>query len=255
MRKLRTLAIASFFGTIFTAACHEVDTNPSTVNSVELVRFSSPSVVLGDTLRDTLGVVQPLQGFAFNVQGDKLPDIPIRFRALDTGVVVDSITGIVVGASLSSGPIRIIADARGLQTQPQTLTVTLRPDTVVTVTTNGIDSVLYAFSDTVLLSPELRLKVSSITDTGLVAVPSYLVSFAISSPSDTLLAQLVGDNGRTSFVDTTSSDGTAGRRIRIRPPLLTSATDSVVVLGTVKYRGVPLSSSPIRFVLLIKPKL
>ena len=236
------------------SACHDVDTNPSTVNSIELVRLASPSVVVGDTLRDTFGVVQPLRGIAFNIQGDELPDVPIRFRALDSGITVDSLSGILTGDTITDNAVRVVVDTRGLQTQPQTLFSVPRPDTVATVTLNGRDSVLYTFSDTVIFSNNLTLKVLNEADTGLVPVRAYIASFAIVSPVDTMLAQLVGDNSRTSFVDTTASDGTAGRRVRIRPPQLTQPTDSVIVLGTVKYRGSPILGSPIRFVLLIKPR-
>jgi hypothetical protein len=250
IRVIGSLSVA----TGLSIACHDVDTSPGVINSVEFVRLAAPSVVEGDTLRDTLGIVRPLQGAAFNIQGDLLPDAPIRFRALDTGVVVDSVTGILVGSTVSSNPIRLIVDARGLQTQPQTIFVVPRPDTVSVVTTDGLDSVQYTFRDTVLFSNELQLRVSHRAASELVGVRSYIVSFALDPATDTLLAQLVDGNNRTSLIDTTDADGVAGRRIRVRPPQLTTGTDSVVVFGTVKYRGVELPGSPIRFVLQIKPQ-
>ncbi len=91
-------------------ACHSIDTGPNTVNSIELVRIVAPSVVLDDTLRDTLGIVQPLRGIAYNIQGDPLTDVPVRIRALDTSVFVDSITGILVGKSLTAIPVRLVAE-------------------------------------------------------------------------------------------------------------------------------------------------
>jgi hypothetical protein len=215
----------------------------------------SPSVVVGDTLRDTLGVIQPLHATAYNINDDTLATYPIRYRALDPGITVDSLTGIVVGDSLVGHSIRIVADAGGLQTQALTLVVIPVPDTVVTVTEDARDSLLYSlFDSTKNVSAPLTLQVLHHSATTLDPVPSYIVSFAIQSPTDTLLAQLVGDNGQTSFVDTTDANGQAGRRIRIRPAALSSTTDSVVVLGTVKYRGVPIVGSPIRFVLQVKPE-
>jgi hypothetical protein len=210
---------------------------------------------VGDTLRDTLGVAQPLHAVAYNVNDDSLPNYPIRYRALDPGITVDSLTGIVVGDSLVGHTIRIVADAGGLQTQVLSLVVIPVPDTVVSVTENGRDSLLYSlFDSTRNVSPSLTLQVAHKTGTTLDPVASYIVSFAIESPTDTLLAQLVGDNGRTSFVDTTDSNGQAGRRVRIRPEYLQAVADSVIVLGTVTYHGVPVSGSPIRFVLQVKPE-
>jgi len=50
--------------------------------------------------------------------------------------------------------------------------------------------------------------------------------------------------------------GIAGRKIRLHPVALGSATevDSIIVNATAKYRGVPVSGSPVRLVLLFKPR-
>lgn len=233
-------------------ACRGVNTDPSAVASVELKPFASPSVIVGDTLRDTLGVVQPIHGIAFNIQDDSLSDVPIRYRALDTGLVVDSITGIVFGRSITNTPVRLIAEARGLQTQMRTVTVVPEPENVVAI--NAVDSIFYAFSDTSLLSSPLELLIWHGTGVDSVPVQAYLASFTIQAPSPSPFAELVGDNGVSSFIDTTGTDGKASRRIRLRPRALVNEADSVVVLGTVKLRGSPLAGSPVRFVLHIRPK-
>ncbi|HSU96608.1 MAG TPA: hypothetical protein VLI40_05220, partial [Gemmatimonadaceae bacterium] len=73
-------------------------------------------------------------------------------------------------------------------------------------------------------------------------------------PSDTLLAQLVTrDGARKSTLDTTDATGTSQRRIRLRPLSLKSVNDSVVVVATVRYRGIPVAGSPVRFVVQVKP--
>jgi hypothetical protein len=86
------------------------------------------------------------------------------------------------------------------------------------------------------------------------AVGSYLVSFAIVSQSDPQLGELVNDARRASIVDTTNSSGVAGRAIRLQPLFLTSPVDSIIVNATAKYRGVEVSGSPVRLVLLLKPR-
>jgi hypothetical protein len=122
---------------------------------------------------------------------------------------------------------------------------------------NPVDSLLYSLRDSTLnVSPAMRVRVLNVSSTGAdsVSVPGYLVSYAITYPTDTLLAQLVGGDGvRPSRVDTTASDGTAAQLIRVRPVRLSAVNDSVVVLATVKYHGAPIAGSPVRLVLLVKP--
>lgn len=235
-----------------TMGCHKVNTDPEAVASVELLPFASPSVVIGDSLRDTLGTLAPLVAYAYNVQGDIVTDAPIRFRIIDptTDISVDSLTGIVTGHSITSTPIRIIADSRGLQTQPRHITVTYPPDSVAAI--NEVDTVLYGFTD--IFSQPLQLALWHGTGSDSIAVSSYLVSFSLSAEPDTL-AFLVGENGTVSVIDTTGNDGIASRRVRIRPIALQSASDSVVVLASVKYRGAPVPGSPVRFVVHIRAQL
>jgi hypothetical protein len=85
------------------------------------------------------------------------------------------------------------------------------------------------------------------------AVKSWIVSFAIVAQSDPKLGELVNDGGLASVVDTTDATGIAGRKIRVHPVFLTSTVDSIVVNATAKYRGVQVSGSPVRLVLLLKP--
>jgi hypothetical protein len=85
-------------------------------------------------------------------------------------------------------------------------------------------------------------------------VKSYVVSFAIVSQSNPQLGELVNDAGKASIVDTTGTDGVAGRAIRLHPVFLTSNTDSIIVSATTKYRGAPVRGSPVRLVVVVKPR-
>jgi hypothetical protein len=82
------------------------------------------------------------------------------------------------------------------------------------------------------------------------------VSFSIASESAPDLAELVNESKKPSSVDTTDASGIAGRAIRLHPLLLSSdnPVDSIIVNATAKYRGVPVSGSPVRLVLKIKPR-
>jgi hypothetical protein len=208
-------------------------------------------VVVGDTLRDTTGAVIRPTVHAFNFKGDEIPQPPVYFLSPDSGVTVDSATGIVVGDSLRSTSARIIATVGGLQAI-QLVAVTLSPDLVTAV--NARDSLQYSLTDTTKnLSPQLQIKLTHGTAPNDTAVKSWIVSFAIVSQANPQLAQIVDDAGRPAVVDTTDASGVAGRRIRLHPLFLTSTTDSIVVNATAKYRGAQVNGSPVRLVLLLKP--
>jgi hypothetical protein len=234
------------------AACTDITSDPKTVVAVSLDYVASPSVVAGDTMRDTNGVVQRLRGTAYNFRGQAIAGYPIIYRAIDLGLhIVDS--GFVVADTASLLPVRILADAGGLQTQPVQLFIVPPPYQVIKVDTT--DSVVYSLHDTTsILSSPLTVRVlPQDTVTTTIPIQGYLVSYAIQQATDTVWAQLVNGTGQPQHVDTTGSAGTAGQSVRIRPLQLPMVTDSVIVLATVKYRGAPLPGSPVKFVLRVKP--
>jgi hypothetical protein len=133
--------------------------------------------------------------------------------------------------------------------------VTLKPDSLSAV--DGIDSLSYSLFDSTLnVSPALTVKLIHGVAPNDSAVTSYIVSFAIVSQSNPQLGQLVNDAGGPSVVDTTDASGIAGRAIRLHPLFLTSATavDTIKVNATAKYHGVPVKGSPVRLVLIVKPR-
>ena len=137
----------------------------------------------------------------------------------------------------------------------QRLDVTLRPDAIVGQ--NARDSVAYSLLDTTKnVSPALSVKLSHGTAPNDSAVKSYIVSFTIVSQSDPQLAELVNDSRTRSAVDTTDPNGIAGRLVRVHPQFLSPdvQVDSVVINASARYRGVLVSGSPVRLVLLLKPR-
>lgn len=245
---------ASLAGAIAALSCTAINTDPRSVASIALDTIASPAVVAGDSLRDSLGIARPLHATTYNPQGNALTGVPIRYLAADAGVTVDSVTGFVVADTARVTPIRIIAAAGGLQTMPDTIYVVPAPDSAIAV--NPADTLAYSLKDSTLnVSTALTVKVLRRNGTTTPdPVRGWLVSYSIVAPADTLLAQLVGDNGRAARVDTTGSDGSAGRQIRIRPGRLSNATDSVIVTAMVRLRGAPITGAPLRFVLQVTPR-
>lgn len=232
-------------------ACSDIVTSSASVLSIVFDSLGAPSVVVGDTLRDTTGAVVRPVVHVFNFKGEEIAQAPVYFLSPDSGITVDSATGIVTADSLRSTPARIVATIGTLQAA-QNVNVTLRPDSLQAV--NALDSLHYSSLDTTLnVSPQLQVKLTHGIAPNDSAVTSWIVSFAIVAQSDPRLGELVNDGGLASVVDTTDATGIAGRKIRVHPLFITSAVDSIVVNATAKYRGVQVSGSPVRLVLLLKP--
>src|SRR6266566_4499204 len=134
------LAAVSIGGAV---ACTDISGSSTSVLSIQFDTLPSPSVVVGDTLRDTTGAVIRPVVHAFNFKGEEILPTPVFFLSPDSGVTVDSITGIVVGDSLRSTPARIIATVGRLQAI-QRVNLTLSPDTIIAK--NAFDSLLYSIS-------------------------------------------------------------------------------------------------------------
>lgn len=248
-------ALLAFFGIVglIAVACTDISGSSTSVLSIQFDSLSAPSVVVGDTLRDTTGAVIRPVVHAFNFQGEEIIPAPVFFLSPDSGITVDSVTGIVVGDSLRSTPARIVATVGTLQAI-QNVDVTLRPDLVQAV--NALDSLQYSLLDTTLnVSSQLQVKLTHGVAPNDSSVKSYIVSFAIVAQSNPQLGELVNDAGKPSVVDTTDASGIAGRKIRLHPLFLSSGTavDSIVVNATAKYRGTQVNGSPVRLVLLLKP--
>jgi hypothetical protein len=235
-----------------TLACGDVSGGSSSVLSIQFDSLATPAVVLGDSLRDTTGAVFHPVVHAYNFSGDEILPSPAWFQSPDSGISVDSATGIIVGDSLRTGA-RIIATVGGLQATRR-VDVTLRPDLIVAA--DGFDSLTYSLIDsTKNFSPTLTVKVTHGVAPNDSAVASYIVSFNIVSQSDPNLADLINEAKIRSVVDTTDASGLAGRAIHLRPELIssTSGEDSIVVNANARYRGVLVNGSPVRLVLKVKP--
>lgn len=233
-------------------ACVEIPTGTDELLSFQINALPSPSVVVGDTLRDTTGVVTPLSVTAFNYLGEPVEGAPVRFRALDGRVRVDSVTGIVIGDSANTTSSRVLAAIDGFSGFIP-IRVVLRPDTVVDA--NVRDTLSYSLTDTAAnVSDALGVRVLHGFLTTDSAVQSFRVTFDIVGTAHPELATLVNDAGSATRVDTTDASGLANRKIRLNVSRLVTPVDSVIVMANVKYRGQHVRGSPKRLVLEIKPR-
>jgi hypothetical protein len=222
------------------AACREIPAPEGGVRALSRVVLGSPGIVVGDTLRDSLGNVAPLRIVAFDENGDTIASLPaVTFLVFDTTAALDG--DILVGEH--TGRARVVAQVAGLQSRIDTVIVTLRPDTIV-----GADSTrqvrrFVPGSDTIYATAPLNVAVRHRDGTSVSGVDAVVVTYQITRT----LANGAGGVGPTVVFaeaagavarDTTAGGGLATRTLRLRrlsiPQL---ANDSAMVTATAAYRG------------------
>ena len=253
----RLLLAASMLGAL-AQACTQVGTDPNAAVAIELIAPESPSVVLGDTLRDSSGTAVPLVARAFNSRNVQIPSPRLTFITRDTtrNATVDSLTGFVIGRKL--GDVTIFANVGNLPSAPIVVHVVPRPDELIPAdSVRDALSVIGALDATGRpLQVKLRADTTPLVSTdSLIPVQNYLVRFRIVAPAglernaDTTRLVLVNDLGRPSLLDTTDALGIASRRLRISAAVPRSAIpDSVTVESSARRPdGSPVPGSPIVF--------
>jgi hypothetical protein len=245
-------------------ACTEVGTDPEVPVAIEIDPPMLPAIAEGDSLRDTLGVVQSIVARAFNSRNEVSPGAPIRFFALrnDSAIIaLDSATGTVAG--LRPGDADVVAQVAGLQSVRLPVRVTPAPDTVYAVSPL-VDSVLFNIADdtarALVVAVARRATVNG-TDT-LLLVPLWRVRYTIVDPpdlatnTDTTRVYMANAANRLSRVDTT--DATEGARRQIRFPLAvvsdTARRTFVTEVWVLRANGTPLPGSPLLFTTVIRPR-
>lgn len=251
--------------------CTEVGTGPDEPAAIELAPFPSPSVVVGDSLRDLAGAVAPVVAIVRNVRGDVIATAPVRYfyadNPRDTALVVDSATGTVVAlkATKDNAPARIVARVGSSLQVIRTLVVTMRPDTISGDTTPALftttlpDTGRTGAGQNRAPAFSVRVQHRANATAALAPVNAWPVRFELVRPANptndtTASVYLVDESGRASTLDTTSG-GTAGRQVRVRAaqfPAAGRAIDTVIVHATASYRGVLLRGAPVRIVLPVR---
>jgi hypothetical protein len=236
------------------AACIDLSTDPDEIVAIEFAELPWPSVVAGDTLRDSTGAVAPLVARLFDGDGDVVSG-PVEFLAQKTSVHVVAGDRLIVDDT-ASGNAGIFASTTGIQSIVRQIEIVAAPDTIAASGT--ITPLAWVVPDDPQLntSQALGVRVVSATGTG---VRSWIVTFQLEAggrqipAGDTSQVFLVGDNGRPSYADSTDLTGSASRRLRLRVVPGLVPPDSAVITVSAAYRGVPLTGSPVRLVLPIRP--
>ena len=267
-------------------ACTEAETGPDTPVAISFDSLPSPSIVIGDTLRDAAGLVAPFEATVYNGQGNPILDAPVRWFSLtrdtlnritnDTVVLaVDSITGIAVAPAPSTEAIfyarrnvtaTVVPQVGRLPGPSRQIPLTLPPDRLTGP--ERIDTVVRNRDADLDFLPSAAFTVSVQHDsaglgTSFLGVRSWRVRFALEYHgallTDSTIAWVAHAAGTRVSPDTiTDASGNASRRIWINEDNLVlanpDAADSIVVLVTATWKpGAPIAGSPLRVTVPIAP--
>ncbi len=252
------LAVAAAL--VAAVSCAELGTGVGNVSFIAFDGIPWPALLVGDTLRDSLGVASPLRAHAYDAVGREITNAPFRFFTLDTGVVVDS-NGTMRATTRRDGTVRVVASLGALQSDDRLVRVTRRPDSTFAT---GATSLLleYAIPDVgTNVGPEMRVSLVS-RDTVRVSpgVGGWRVRWRTMHAGDTLAVSdtswvaLQTSGGARRAVDTTAADGSSVRKLRVFSTRIPAPTDSFIVLADIRLHGVRVPGSPVRFVVRVAPK-
>ena len=263
--------LAFVVAVVAAAACSDLNTSPSHVVSIFVDTLPYPSIVEKDTLRDTLGRAVPMKGQAYNLANDTIP-AAVQFYSLDANLLRITLnSNWAIGGDSAPTTVRVVAQAQSLQTQPVSVNIALRPDTLGTDSVaSTTDTATFTTSDTTQL---IRGFCNGPTSAPMVAwlrnnpggglaflgVDNYIVKWAIIVPdsiagtgaiTDTAhFAYIVGTNFLPSVRDTTKGGGFSTRYVtfgaesfkRFR---VDTDTVTVVVQATATYKFNPNTQLP-----------
>lgn len=252
----RATALACLVLAAGTVSCIELSVDPDSLAAIEFPAPTNPSVVAGDTLRDTLGAVERLRVRAFGGDGDEIADAQATFVGTDTfATIVDG--NILVGRPGVRGTAKVYAIVGGLQSLVRNIEVIPRPDSIAP-DGESVDTVRY-IPPTTGTATDSSAKVSFVVRAGASTVNAVRVKLEIErdgvvlAPGDTGTYALVGPLGRVSAVDTTDGSGIVSRTLRVRTVAGTVIRDTIVVRANATIGGAPLKGAPARVTIVVIP--
>lgn len=226
------------------AGCTEVGTDPDAIVAIRFDGSAYPSIVAGDSLRDSLGLLQPLQVAPLNFRGDSVPGADVVFSSPDTILRLRNDGAVfAVGPKADGAPVRVFATVGTLQSQPDSLFVVARADSIAPATgplTRPAGATIVP--DTISFNVYVPGATAGAAAT---PAPFWLVSFQLLfhgellSPTDTSAAYMFSGpllRPVRSFIDTTTSAGSVSRGLVVQCGALAVGPDSVVVIATIRDR-------------------
>lgn len=242
-----------FLAVLASVACTDPGTDPNAVVAVRFDGSAYPSIVAGDSLRDSLGALQPLKATGLNYKGEAVAGAAFVFSSPDTILKMATNGNVFArGLKADANPARVFATAGSLQSQPDTLFIVPRADSIKALTdvdtlpisttgvaTTGVESLplgFAVFGDTAAGKPKAL-------------VQAWLVSFqllyrgALLPPTDTskAFAFVIVPNGvakrlKPSFVDSTDASGRTERGLYVQGISTAVSEDTIFLIATARAR-------------------
>jgi hypothetical protein len=242
-------------GAALALACVDMSA-PKGPAAISNLRLPSPSVVVGDVMRDSNGTPAALTITAFDAAGTPTTAQGAQFFITDSTKAAH-----LAGGTMLTG---LVGQIGNLQTAAVTVQVTYLPSKMLHT---GTDSTLTAplSRDTAIVGiVTLTLRVSSAQDSASAGiVVRYALTRAPSALDPAHPAVFIADNtNRLATADTTTEQGTSTRHLVVISARLSdqalvagTKTDTAIVEARASYKGAPLDGSPVRFVIPIRVAL
>jgi hypothetical protein len=252
------------------AACVDLSApndKPASISQVQLPAFF---VVQGDTLRDTLGNPVRPSIIAYDGAGNALSSFPASFFIADSVPALhfnpDSTLSATQPGDTAGATAHIIGQIAGLSTAAQTIYVTVRPDTLERPANANTDTITFRISQSLDSAASIATRAVSTVIHGVGARPvpgvfvRYQLETDVASTSTSALAAYLRDDGNkvfpagTSTPDTGDASGVTSRTLVLNGKFVAgTAPETVFVIATAMYRGVPLANSPLRIPVVVVP--
>ena len=258
----RFATILAVIGAVIGVACVDMSA-PKGPASISALRLPSPSVVIGDVMRDSTGAPAKLDVIAYDANGARITDLSPQFFVTDTGApaTVDA-SGTVTGTRV--GTVHVVGQVGALQTPVAAIPVTVAPKRIA-LTNPKIDTLFAPLSaDTTQRGngpAAVTVSGDSIGSAGFIVKYALVHAPGTISTSKTPAVFLADDQGNPSVVDTTDASGHASRSVVVvtaflnDTSLLRGRIDSAVVTAQTSYKGALVSGSPVRIVIPIVVRL
>jgi len=227
--------------------------------SISGLRLPSPSVIVGDVMRDSTGTPAPLTILAYDASGAPTIASTAEFFITDSSKSAhldgsNVLTGDKIGATV------IVGQIGSLQTSAVTVPVTFQP---FKMAHSGTDTTLVVpvGDSSVKGSATLNLLVKSALDSASQGiVVKYSLTRAPASADPAHPGVFIADNSnKRASADTTNSSGASARHLVVVWAFLSDAallagtkTDTAIVEARASYKGAELNGSPVRFIVPIR---
>ena len=263
MTESRQRLVAVLALVVIVGAC-DLTVKNDEVGAISDLRVPSPSVVIGQLLRDSLGAEAPVALDVFDATGQPLPTFPVVITWFDQSIGVDKF-GFVRGMFRDTIGARLVGSAGNIQTPVHRLFVSVPPQ----VATQGTGPTAITFDkavDTTAQSNRSQGLDLTITDNQGVGAQGFIVTYTITrSPTPLAPGQvtafIANDAATLMPRDTTDHAGLASRRVVLRqagigdPALVNgNKTDTIIVHVTASYGGSAIPGTPVDFIVPVALK-